>query len=520
MKIVSKEIAERIKNNPKAILLSMETDDDFIGKFQCTRDESHIFYTKIYNVANGSGCTYCKYANHYSDEQQFKARLSRTRDDVVLYGEYKGMKEETLFKCNKGDDHIFWAIPKNLLMKNVSKRKNCTICVENAKKEKSLSKLMVKAKENGYTIVGDYMSWSTDVECVCDKNPKHIFFASPNGISHGKKCPECKEETKYAPVKKGYIKDSRPDMVELLLDKNDANIYSASSGRKTWFVCPDCGEKKYLKICQVSNSGISCDICSCNNSYPNRLMSLMLKKSSVEFIPEFHPSWAKGKRYDFYFEMDGKKYVVEMDGAFHYENIYGGLGDAEEADRIKDEMATSHGINVIRIDCFYKSKAGRFEYIKASIQASGLCDIIGFDIKDCKECDLVASTPMLKRIADIWNSGNKTLRGVKSELECSYSIDDLSLLVKKAVQYRLIHDSIDDVNKMIKDEGYRIAAEKQREFYRKNGRKVICVETQEVFDYPLLAANKYGYGVYGCLSGNQAHAGRLPDGTKLSWKYA
>jgi len=54
--------------------------------------------------------------------------------------------------------------------------------------------------------------------------------------------------------------------------------------------------------------------------------------------------------------------------------------------------------------------------------------------------------------------------------------------------------------------------------------KVICITTSEVFEQIKDAANKYGLksptGISMVCSGKRSYSGKLPDGTKLEWKYA
>ena len=55
-------------------------------------------------------------------------------------------------------------------------------------------------------------------------------------------------------------------------------------------------------------------------------------------------------------------------------------------------------------------------------------------------------------------------------------------------------------------------------------KKVICLTTGEVFNSTIEASKKYGLKSKSAISmvctGKRKHSGKLPDGTKLSWKYA
>ena len=78
--------------------------------------------------------------------------------------------------------------------------------------------------------------------------------------------------------------------------------------------------------------------------------------------------------YDNYFVYNNKEYILEMDGGFHsIDNLMNGqtVEESKSIDDYKDTMAKEHGIEVIRIDCYYKSK-DRLEYVKQNIIDSKL----------------------------------------------------------------------------------------------------------------------------------------------------
>lgn len=523
MKIVTKQQAEKIKENSKVVLLSMEMTDDYIADFQCTRNPEHFFSTKIYNVMQGTGCTYCKYALHFLSKEEFEEQLKRVRPEMILIGEYKGLREKTTFQCLNGENHIFEATPHSIKSMSEKERKQCPFCLAENRRKKNENvqiELAAKAKENGYTLVGEYTKHDVPIDCVCDLDNTHKFKIQSRGIRNGQKCPVCYEtKRKYNPNGSPTIREARPDMVSLFLDESEADIYTPSSGMRTWFVCPNCKQKKYALISSVSVRGLYCDSCSCSNSYPNRFMYSILKSAGINFTTEYSPKWACGKRYDFYFENNNKKYAIEMDGIFHFVGVYNSAEKVIETDMLKDSMALDHDITVIRIDCNYGKIQKRYDYIKTNILKSELSRIINLENIDFDKCDAVAATPMMKEIADLWNRGIKTLRGIQKEVDSNYSVDKISRIVRNAAKAGMLSESLEDVQQMIKSEGYTIAGKKQKELSKKNGPKIICVETGKVYDYPYLAYSEYGNGVYKCLKGQQKHAGCLPDGTKLSWKY-
>lgn len=55
-----------------------------------------------------------------------------------------------------------------------------------------------------------------------------------------------------------------------------------------------------------------------------------------------------------------------------------------------------------------------------------------------------------------------------------------------------------------------------------NSRSIVCITTGEVFDCIEYACRKYGLNhshICSCCKGKRNYHGKLPDGTKLRWKY-
>ena len=69
-----------------------------------------------------------------------------------------------------------------------------------------------------------------------------------------------------------------------------------------------------------------------------------------------------------------------------------------------------------------------------------------------------------------------------------------------------------------KNKGKKLSEERKQ----KMNKKVICVTTGEIFNSFKEASNYYNVahsGISNCCRGKYKHAGKLPNGTKLQWKY-
>ena len=233
-------------------------------------------------------------------------------------------------------------------------------------------------------------------------------------------CPYC--SGRYAIVGETDLCTVRPDIAKLLKNPIDGNKYTAYSNKKAIFICPECGTEHLKTIRNVCNQGLSCDVCGDGISYPNKFARNLLNQIGVKNIEyEWRPDWISPYFYDNYFEYNGNKYILEMDGRMGHGNnlnetprnsgLYG-----VELDLLKDKKANDHGIDAIRIDCAYKYISNRLDYIKKSIINSELNDLFDLSCIDWSLCDQygVRSEMMI--------ASNMYLQG--------YTVGDISKIMK------------------------------------------------------------------------------------------
>ena len=202
------------------------------------------------------------------------------------------------------------------------------------------------------------------------------------------------------------VATTHPYLTKYFVNIDDAYKYSYASGKKAWMKCPDCGAIKYIEISTLYRYGISCSKCSDKISYPNKFGFNLLEQLQIDFETEYNPEWIKPKRYDFYFELNDKKYIIEMDGGFHNKdnNLSGQTKEESKViDDEKDRLARLHGIEVIRINCAYSNIETRFEYIKNSIIQNNKLNRL-FDLSEINwlEIDKYACSSLIKVACEYW----------------------------------------------------------------------------------------------------------------------
>ena len=218
-----------------------------------------------------------------------------------------------------------------------------------------------------------------------------------------------------------------PDIVRFFKEKDEAYIYTSYSNHKVACICPDCGTEKKNKISINQLNKFKHISCVCGNtiSLPERIMYHVLNKSAVvrgSFKYQYSPSWcvfdyngtSRNGIYDFYFCHKNKEYVIEMDGAFHYQKNYRDQSIPQEnIDRNKDLLAKANGHIVIRIDC----RVSDFSYIKRNIVDSLDDEIIeGIDWEDIERLSL---SNLTKAICEDYED-HKSQDDVMSYLEEKY----------------------------------------------------------------------------------------------------
>lgn len=241
------------------------------------------------------------------------------------------------------------------------------------------------------------------VECCKDGN---VCEVSEYSLKRGNGCPVCAGVKLMVGVNDvGTINN---EIKKYLLNKNDADTYTYGSNKKVDFKCPDCGYIKNMAISNFLNRGFVCNVCGDKGGYPNRFMCTILHMIGVEFKTEYSPKWLDNRRFDFY--IPSKKLVIEMDGGIghgkgrHKGSSYRDLNESKEIDMWKDAQANKHGINVIRIDCDYKS-ADRFKYIHENILNSRINEYIDISSVNFAECDIKCMENKVKQACEMWKSG-------------------------------------------------------------------------------------------------------------------
>jgi len=360
-------------------------------------------------------------------------------------------------------------------------------------------------------------------------NSNGYWFKCLNHPEHGS---ELKNIKSFISGKQGSITCDKcnkiaithPHLIKYFANQDDSLKYSTGYDiKKIPMKCPDCGHEKEMLIANLIRSGFGCPKCSDGVSYPNKFMFNILKQiqnlNIIEYfetektfdwlIYEFKNKIRKGKL-DFYFEINGRSYGVEMDGGWHRKD--NGLSgqtkeESQYIDDEKDRLCEEYDVEVIRIDCI-KSE---LEWIKNNILNSELSLLLNLNKNNIHwlKCHEYACKNLVKLVCTLWNNGIRNISEIAKESKFG------RLAIRGYLKQGTELGWCDyDANEE-KINNYSSVSERFSV-------KVICLTTGEIFNSQTQAGIKYNIpssGIYACCKGKQKSSGILLDGTKLIWMY-
>ena len=287
--------------------------------------------------------------------------------------------------------------------------------------------------------------WHTEKYIIASVNNKHLT---------GFGCKDCGNTSGAFRTYENTIDKTDPWAIELFKDKSEASKYTRNSHKKTWFVCPYCGNDKYMEVREmIKNHRVSCQYCGDGYSYPNKFAFALCSRLPVEDLKrEYIDSWTENLRYDISFYYFGKHYLIEMDGAFHYyEKKYSkNLDVVKIRDERKDVLASNNNCILFRID----SRESTCEYLKKKILNSGIADLFDLSKIDWLEIDKECITALMVDVCLFYNETNKTAREIANKYSLSESTDIRYLKRGSDIgitDYRTVHEiKQENLKKVIK----------------------------------------------------------------------
>lgn len=297
------------------------------------------------------------------------------------------------------------------------------------------------------------------------------FYATPNNILRGRGCPYCVGKK----VLRGFndILTTHPGIAELLINDSDKVSYTYGTYAKLKFKCKSCG-KEYESRPKYVKSLECCKYCKDGISYPEKFMISFFNQIKINYIYQLTKTkfkWCNNYKYDFYFEHNNKRYIVEVNGIQHYEKAFTNqksktLIDNINNDADKKNLAKNYVDEYIELDC----RKSNYDFIVNSIKNSLLSELFEFNDDILKNCQSYALSSIMISVCKDYNAGLSV-----GELVKRYNIS------LSSVNTYLHNGSIIGIC------DYNSKDSRKRSY----GKPVICLNNFEIFDCISDAARKY-----------------------------
>ena len=130
------------------------------------------------------------------------------------------------------------------------------------------------------------------------------------------------------------------------------------------------GHRFMLTEYKVKRRGKWCSTCGASNG--EREIRRILTYYQIPFQQQAVMPNLPGRKYDFYFQYQGRAYLLEYDGEQHFEYVRKyhktkkGFNDSQQIDRLKTYSGVQAGCYVIRIDYTQKDKI--FQHMSIALQ--------------------------------------------------------------------------------------------------------------------------------------------------------
>jgi hypothetical protein len=236
-----------------------------------------------------------------------------------------------------------------------------------------------------------------------------------------------------------YVDEVYPEIAKYFVHPEEAHV-GLQSAKESEVICDCCGRTYIDKIARITRRHkTTCCFCRDGISYPEKFMCNVLDQLDIEFELHYHSEWTKNYNYDFAFDYNDSKYIIEMDGGLGHGHV--GFKNADvtksiEVDKEKDNLAFVNGYKIIRIDCYYKNNLdARYEYIKNNV-IIGLSNIFDLSKVDFDKCNEYALGSLFNKVIDFYKNESKYLNDICKNFHLKKSC--VHIYLKHAMKIGLI----------------------------------------------------------------------------------
>lgn len=197
------------------------------------------------------------------------------------------------------------------------------------------------------------------------------------------------------------IRYNRPDLLDVLVNKEDGEKACGDKRSKILIKCNVCGKEKTTTPNLLYLYGYNCNYCGIKISIPERFIINILIDLNIDFETQKTFDWIGNKKYDIYIKSINT--IIEINGEQHYVESFKSFGVSLESiqknDKYKKDLAIKNGItNYIEIDC----RKSEVEWLKLN-SIKSLKNIIDIHNVNWDSVVYLTFKNMTKLICENWN---------------------------------------------------------------------------------------------------------------------
>ena len=416
---------EEFVNEMKEVNPNIEILGEYISereKILCKcKIDNNVWCATPTNLLRGRGCPVCGRKlvnkNRKKTHDDFVNEISKKSPYIKIIGQYNGSKNRIDAKCLI---HNYCWSP---FADSLCQGQGCPLCgIDKSSKSQTkthqefIEDFNKTSNSKNIEIIGTYTGRHKRIKARC-KIHDYLWEPFAADLLRGYGCKFCRSDKMH-----GHFATSQEEFIEEIKEINqNIEVVGNYINRHTRVLCKCklCGNEFYVYPDSMhSHKRITCPVCSDGISYPNKYIRNFLKQLPIENLEyEWKLKDYKQYSYDNYFIYNDTEYIVEADGAQHYQkNKFGKWkpDEVQERDKIKNELAANHNIKMIRIDC-QKSEAN---YIKEKILCSELSSIFDLSNIDWDLCNREALNSLVKQVCDLYKDGYRNI-DIENKLKIS-----------------------------------------------------------------------------------------------------
>lgn len=276
--------------------------------------------------------------------ESFSKKVKEICDEYELVDEYENYNKKIKLKHNICG-HEYKVLPHNFV-KGVGW---CSYCAQQ-QRIKTMTKTTKEFKEevaklsSEYEVLSEYTGANRKI--LFKHSCGNFFTMTPSNFLQGQRCPKC-----FSSESRRHTKEQVQEIINERLDKSYELISDYKNNHtKIEVKHHKCNNIWYTTLRGI-NGGNRCPFCTTMTKGEERVLKYLLENG---YDTKFQKTYEDCKRkeylpFDFYIEK--LNLLIEYDGIFHYEPIYGEdvLKRQQENDEIKNQYAKNNNINLLRI---------------------------------------------------------------------------------------------------------------------------------------------------------------------------